>query len=93
MIGAIAGDIVGSRFEWAYMKSKDFELFPPKKCSFTDDSVMTIAIAAALADWKAGGGELHDHAIGIPHDLYRLRHLAGCRLGIHHLYGCAFQCQ
>ena len=31
MIGAIAGDIVGSRFEWAYMKSKDFELFPPKK--------------------------------------------------------------
>ena len=63
MIGAIAGDIVGSRFEWAYMKSKDFELFPPKKCSFTDDSVMTIAIAAALADWKSGGGELHDHAI------------------------------
>jgi ADP-ribosylglycohydrolase len=63
MIGAIAGDIVGSRFEWAYMKSKDFELFPPKKCSFTDDSVMTIAIAAALTDWKAGGGELHNHAI------------------------------
>ena len=63
MIGAIAGDIAGSRFEWAYMKSKDFELFPPKKCSFTDDSVMTIAIAAALTDWKAGGGELHNHAI------------------------------
>ena len=63
MIGAIVGDIVGSRFEWAYMKSKDFELFPPKKCSFTDDSVMTIAIAAALADWKSGGGELHDYAI------------------------------
>ena len=63
MIGAIAGDIVGSRFEWAYMKSKDFELFPTKKCSFTDDSVMTIAIATALADWKAGKGELHDHAI------------------------------
>ena len=50
MIGAIAGDIIGSRFEWVYMKSKDFELFPPKKCSFTDDSVMTVAIAAALAD-------------------------------------------
>lgn len=63
MIGAIAGDIIGSRFEWVYMKSKDFELFPPKKCSFTDDSVMTVAIAAALADWKSDGGELHDHAI------------------------------
>lgn len=63
MIGAIAGDIIGSRFEWVYMKSKDFDLFPPKKCFFTDDSVMTIAIAAALADWKSDGGELHDHAI------------------------------
>lgn len=50
MYGAILGDIIGSRFEfdrggW----TKDFELFTPE-CSFTDDSVMTIAVAEALID-------------------------------------------
>ena len=58
MIGAIVGDVVGSRYEWEYFKSKDFDLFDPGKCSFTDDSVMTIAVAAALADWKKNGGNL-----------------------------------
>ena len=129
MIGAIVGDIVGSRFEWHNRKAKDFELFvmgdasarkvskayaeakaayeaakkeessqkwwrwgkrgkrlgsilsesgsllsssikvdadAPKHpfcrtdraCHYTDDTVMTLAIAAALMDWKAGGGDL-----------------------------------
>ena len=58
MIGAIVGDIVGSRYEWEYFKSKDFDFFDPDKCSFTDDSVMTIAVATALADWKKNGGDL-----------------------------------
>lgn len=47
MLGAIIGDIVGSRFEWNNIKTKDFELFTDK-CGFTDDSVMTIAVADAL---------------------------------------------
>lgn len=47
MIGAITGDIAGSRFEWHNIKTKDFELFTDK-CFFTDDSVMTIAVADAL---------------------------------------------
>mgnify|MGYP001597144765 CR=1 FL=1 len=47
MIGAIAGDIIGSRFEWDRIKSKDFELFA-RNCDFTDDSVLTIAVADAL---------------------------------------------
>ena len=47
MVGAIIGDIVGSRFEFDNHKSKDFELFT-SKCSFTDDSVMTLAVAKAL---------------------------------------------
>ena len=47
MIGAIVGDIVGSRFEWHNIKTKKFELFT-HRCSFTDDSVMTIAVADAL---------------------------------------------
>lgn len=49
MIGAIIGDIVGSRFERANCKSTDFDLFT-KKCSFTDDSVMTLAVAKALLE-------------------------------------------
>ena len=40
MIGAILGDIVGSRFEFNNIKTKNFELFD-KNCYFTDDSVMT----------------------------------------------------
>jgi len=52
MIGAIIGDIVGSRFEWSNIKTKDFELFTPE-CRFTDDSVMTIAIAEAIINTKS----------------------------------------
>jgi len=47
MLGAIFGDVVGSRFEWHNTKSKEFELLTPK-CSPTDDSVMTCAVAEAL---------------------------------------------
>ncbi len=50
MYGAILGDIIGSRFEfdrggW----TKDFELLTPE-CKFTDDTVMTIAVAEALME-------------------------------------------
>ena len=41
MIGAIVGDIAGSRFEFHNLKSKDFELFHPN-CHPTDDTVMTL---------------------------------------------------
>ncbi len=47
MIGAIAGDIIGSRFEHDNIKGRDFELFHPA-CRFTDDSVMTLAVCDAL---------------------------------------------
>ena len=49
MLGAIIGDIVGSRFEWNNIKTKDFEFFT-NNCSFTDDSVLTIAIAKAIIE-------------------------------------------
>lgn len=47
MLGAIIGDIVGSRFEWHNHRSKEFAFFDPA-CTFTDDTVMTIAVAVAL---------------------------------------------
>ena len=49
MLGAIIGDIVGSRFEWNNIKTKNFDFFAPK-CFPTDDSIMTLAIARALLD-------------------------------------------
>ena len=51
MIGAILGDVVGSIYEFDNIKTKNFELFD-KECFFTDDSVMTIAIAEALMRYK-----------------------------------------
>lgn len=47
MIGAIAGDIIGSVHEGAGTKTKDFPLFD-KDCRFTDDTVLTVAVAAKL---------------------------------------------
>ncbi len=47
MIGAIIGDIAGSRFEFNNHKSKEFELFTDE-CQATDDSIMTIAVAKAV---------------------------------------------
>jgi len=55
MLGAIIGDIVGSVYEWNNIKTKDFPLFRDD-CFFTDDTVMTIAIAEALMD---GGEDSH----------------------------------
>lgn len=49
MLGAIVGDVVGSRFEFAPHKLLDFELLHPD-CHFTDDSVLTLATASALVD-------------------------------------------
>jgi ADP-ribosyl-[dinitrogen reductase] hydrolase len=49
LLGAIIGDIVGSRFEGSNHKGKDFELFD-EECRATDDSVMTLAIAKAIME-------------------------------------------
>lgn len=47
MIGAIAGDIIGSVYEADPIKTKDFPLFHPR-CRYTDDTVMTVAVARAV---------------------------------------------
>lgn len=47
MIGAIAGDIIGSVYERDNIKTKEFPLFSPG-CRFTDDTVLTIAVADVL---------------------------------------------
>lgn len=56
MWGAIVGDIIGSVYEWDNIKKKDFPLFA-KNSRFTDDTVMTIAVADALLN----GGTYEDY--------------------------------
>lgn len=48
MIGAIIGDIIGSKYEFTSDKTKEFELFTADSC-LTDDSMMTIAVGCACA--------------------------------------------
>jgi ADP-ribosylglycohydrolase len=47
MLGAIAGDIIGSVYEVRPVTTTDFDLFPPGS-RFTDDTVLTVATAEAL---------------------------------------------
>ena len=49
MLGAIIGDIVGSRFEFNNHRDKRFELFADD-CKATDDSIMTLAVAKAIME-------------------------------------------
>ena len=58
MLGAIVGDIVGSRFEFNNTHRTDFELFAPE-CGFTDDTVCTVAVADALLRGVDFGPTLH----------------------------------
>lgn len=62
MIGAIIGDIVGSRFEHHNIKTKEFEFFH-RRCRFTDDTVMTVAIAKAILESRVDYSDLADNTI------------------------------
>ena len=68
MIGAIIGDIVGSRFEFDdnNIKTKEFDFFHAD-CEWTDDSLMTVAEATAVAIWLARLGwkipEIRAHVV------------------------------
>ena len=76
MIGAIIGDIVGSRYERYNHKSKDFELFD-KKCHPTDDSIMSLAVAKAILDSEDDADSLPINAIACMQELGRIYRNAG----------------
>ncbi|MGM9997950.1 MAG: ADP-ribosylglycohydrolase family protein [Candidatus Bruticola sp.] len=59
MIGALIGDIVGSRFEWKNHCSIEFNFFA-KQCHFTDDSVMSLAVGKAIMEFYKQGFSLKD---------------------------------
>jgi ADP-ribosylglycohydrolase len=54
VIGAIAGDVIGSVYEYSPMKDYDFKLFH-RHSTFTDDTILTIAIAHAILIGKDYG--------------------------------------
>lgn len=54
MLGAVAGDVIGSIYEWDNVWTKKFELFSSKS-RFTDDSVLTIATMDAVMHGKSFG--------------------------------------
>lgn len=57
MLGAIIGDIAGSIYEFNNYRRTDFE-FMSEDCTYTDDSVMTAAVAQAILDWRNGAPDL-----------------------------------
>lgn len=62
MIGAIIGDIAGSTYEFHSIKTKDFPLFAPGS-NYTDDSLMSIAVASALIQTKEDFDGFKDHVV------------------------------
>ena len=59
MLGAIIGDIVGSRFEFGEVPQPGFQLFT-SECNYTDDTICTIAVADAILHQKDYGQTLHE---------------------------------
>jgi len=59
MLGAIAGDIIGSVHEHTRTKTKDFPLFD-HFCHFTDDTVLTLAVASRLLEGREYVDAFHD---------------------------------
>lgn len=69
MIGAIAGDIIGSVYEWDNIKTTDFPLFSPR-CKFTDDTVLTVALADSILSGVPYTRKLKEYYQLYPHAGY-----------------------
>ncbi len=65
MIGAIVGDIIGSIYEFNGIKSTDFLLFSPA-CHFTDDTVLTVALADAIINSADYADKLKEYYLRYP---------------------------
>ena len=65
MLGAIAGDIIGSVYEFDRIKHKDFPLFTPKS-AFTDDTILSVAVAEAIMEDGHYGETIKRYAQNYP---------------------------
>ncbi len=69
MLGTIAGDIIGSVYEARPIKTTNFPLFHPL-CRFTDDTVLTVALADSLMHGSPFVGLLKHYYRAYPHAGY-----------------------
>jgi len=76
MLGAIIGDIAGSRYEWNNIKTKEFDLLT-YRCQPTDDTIMTLAVAKALMECDKSWSTLSEKAVTCMQALGRKYPLAG----------------
>ena len=65
MLGAIAGDIIGSAYEWERTKFYGFRLFTPES-TFTDDTVLTVAVADCILHGKDFAATFGDYGRRYP---------------------------
>src|SRR5215471_21632930 len=72
MLGAIAGDVIGSVHEYAGTKSADFSLFVAGS-RFTDDTVLAVAVADCLLHGLNYVDAFHDYFLAYPNAGYGLR--------------------
>jgi ADP-ribosylglycohydrolase len=72
MLGAIAGDIIGSVHEFLGQKTKDFPLFV-EESRFTDDTVLTVAVADCLLTGTSYADKFHEYTLAYPDRGYGLR--------------------
>jgi len=72
MLGAIAGDVIGSVHEFAAHKSTDFTLFDDN-CRFTDDTVLAVAVADCLMNGWSYVDAFHEYFRAYPNAGYGLR--------------------
>lgn len=87
MLGAFAGDFVGSRFEFFPIKSRDFELVS-EICRPTDDTILTIAVGDALVTGRDMGETLRMFAQSFPTSYgMHFREWFNGRLGSYEPYG------
>lgn len=68
MLGAIIGDIAGSRFEFNPMNRYHFELFT-EECDFTDDTICTVAVADAIMNEKDFSECVHEWCRRYPYPM------------------------
>jgi len=74
MLGAIAGDIIGSAYEWHSTKRTDFDLFTVGS-HFTDDTVLTVAVADCILTGKDYSSAFQEYGHRYPNAGYGGRFL------------------
>jgi ADP-ribosylglycohydrolase len=69
LLGAIAGDVIGSVYEYNAPKTTGFELFTPHS-QVTDDSILTIAVADAILNERSYLDSIREYALEYPNSGY-----------------------